>query len=67
MQGNHTQSALLAGLQKFMLCKLRVLTFVRIGNGVPSSPLILEWTEDDSMVAVCLNSPNNRDSRHFFF
>lgn len=48
VRGNHTQSALLAGLRKFVVYELQVLAFTRIGNGVPSSPLILERTKDDS-------------------
>ncbi|XP_074246586.1 protein sidekick-1 isoform X4 [Saimiri boliviensis] len=48
VRGNHTQSALLAGLRKFVLYELQVLAFTRIGNGVPSTPLILERTKDDA-------------------
>ncbi|XP_073742419.1 protein sidekick-1 isoform X1 [Callorhinus ursinus] len=48
VRGNHTQSALLAGLRKFVLYELQVLAFTRIGNGVPSFPLILERTKDDA-------------------
>lgn len=48
VRGNHTQSALLAGLRKFVVYELQVLAFTRIGNGVPSLPLILERTKDDS-------------------
>uniref|UniRef100_A0A673TFD6 Sidekick cell adhesion molecule 1 n=1 Tax=Suricata suricatta TaxID=37032 RepID=A0A673TFD6_SURSU len=48
VRGNHTQSALLAGLRKFVLYELQVLAFTRIGNGVPSSPLLLERTKDDA-------------------
>ncbi|XP_006504775.1 protein sidekick-1 isoform X1 [Mus musculus] len=48
VRGNHTQSALLAGLRKFVVYELQVLAFTRIGNGVPSSPLILERTKDDT-------------------
>lgn len=47
VRGNHTQSALLAGLRKFAVYELQVLAFTRIGNGVPSSPLVLERTKDD--------------------
>lgn len=47
VRGNHTQSALLAGLRKFVLYELQVLAFTRIGSGVPSSPLLLERTRDD--------------------
>lgn len=54
VRGNHTQSALLAGLRKFVVYELQVLAFTRIGNGVPSSPLILERTKDDSK---CMASP----------
>ncbi|XP_040607207.1 protein sidekick-1 isoform X3 [Mesocricetus auratus] len=48
VRGNHTQSALLAGLRKFVVYELQVLAFTRIGNGVPSLPLILERTKDDT-------------------
>ncbi|XP_057606118.1 protein sidekick-1 [Hippopotamus amphibius kiboko] len=48
VRGNHTQSALLAGLGKFVLYELQVLAFTRIGSGVPSSPPILERTKDDA-------------------
>ncbi|XP_048186046.1 protein sidekick-1 isoform X1 [Perognathus longimembris pacificus] len=48
VRGNHTQSALLSGLRKFVLYELQVLAFTRIGNGVPSAPLILERTKDDA-------------------
>ncbi|KFO25348.1 Protein sidekick-1 [Fukomys damarensis] len=48
VRGNHTQSALLAGLRKFVLYELQVLAFTRIGNGVSSSPVILERTKDDA-------------------
>uniref|UniRef100_A0A8B9YIP7 Sidekick cell adhesion molecule 1 n=1 Tax=Bos mutus grunniens TaxID=30521 RepID=A0A8B9YIP7_BOSMU len=48
VRGNHTQSALLAGLGKFVLYELQVLAFTRIGNGVPSVPPILERTKDDA-------------------
>nr|XP_027812023.1 protein sidekick-1 isoform X1 [Marmota flaviventris] len=48
VRGNHTRSALLAGLRKFVLYELQVLAFTRIGNGVPSMPLILERTKDDA-------------------
>uniref|UniRef100_A0A8C2RZL3 Sidekick cell adhesion molecule 1 n=1 Tax=Capra hircus TaxID=9925 RepID=A0A8C2RZL3_CAPHI len=48
VRGNHTQSALLAGLGKFVLYELQVLAFTRIGNGVPSAPPILERTKDDA-------------------
>lgn len=47
VRGNHTQSVLLAGLRKYVLYELQVLAFTRIGNGVPSMPLILERTKDD--------------------
>ncbi|KAK1343614.1 hypothetical protein QTO34_016394 [Cnephaeus nilssonii] len=48
VRGNHTQSALLAGLRKFVLYELQVLAFTRIGNGVASTPLVLERTKDDA-------------------
>lgn len=76
VRGNHTQSALLAGLRKFVLYELQVLAFTRIGNGVPSSPLILERTKDDGTCGVVAHagltvpqvhfaSPNNLDCGHF--
>ena len=65
VRGNHSQSALLAGLRKFVLYELQVLAFTRIGNGVPSSPLILERTKDDGTVTVCLDNPKNLDGWHF--
>ncbi|XP_073931562.1 protein sidekick-1 isoform X1 [Castor canadensis] len=48
VRGNHTRSALLGDLRKFVLYELQVLAFTRIGNGVPSSPLVLERTKDDA-------------------
>ena len=57
MRGNHTQSALLAGLGKFVLYELQVLAFTRIGNGVPSMPPILERTKDDGTSGPCLRPP----------
>ncbi|XP_063270838.1 protein sidekick-1 isoform X2 [Prinia subflava] len=48
VRGNHTQSALLSGLRKFVLYELRVLAFTRIGDGVPSSPPVTERTKDDA-------------------
>uniref|UniRef100_A0A4X1TK74 Sidekick cell adhesion molecule 1 n=1 Tax=Sus scrofa TaxID=9823 RepID=A0A4X1TK74_PIG len=59
VRGNGTQSALLAGLGKFVLYELRVLAFTRIGNGVPSSPPILERTRDDG----AWGSPRTPDQR----
>lgn len=47
VRGNHTQSALLTGLRKFVLYELQVLAFTRIGNGAASAPLLLERTKDD--------------------
>lgn len=57
VRGNHTQSALLAGLGKFVLYELQVLAFTRIGNGVPSAPPILERTKDDGTSGPCLYPP----------
>ncbi|XP_054992318.1 protein sidekick-1 isoform X1 [Sorex araneus] len=48
LRGNHTRSALLAGLRKFVLYELQALAFTRIGDGVPSSPPLLERTQDDA-------------------
>ena len=62
VRGNHTQSALLTGLRKFVLYELQVLAFTRIGNGVPSSPLLLERTKDDGTVAGCSHGPNSLDA-----
>lgn len=47
VRGNHTQSVLLSGLRKFVLYELQVLAFTRIGDGVPSSPAVMERTKDD--------------------
>ncbi|ELK17437.1 Protein sidekick-1 [Pteropus alecto] len=44
---NASQSALLAGLRKFVLYELQVQAFTRIGAGVPSSPPALARTQDD--------------------
>uniref|UniRef100_A0A8C3XAQ0 Sidekick cell adhesion molecule 1 n=1 Tax=Catagonus wagneri TaxID=51154 RepID=A0A8C3XAQ0_9CETA len=57
VRGNRTQSALLAGLDKFVLYELRVLAFTRIGNGVPSSPPILERTRDDGPSGILRRFP----------
>jgi hypothetical protein len=55
VRGNHTRSALLGDLRKFVLYELQVLAFTRIGNGVPSSPLVLERTKDDG---TCVAGPS---------
>ena len=47
MRGNHTQSFLLSGLRKYVLYEIQVLAFTRIGDGVPSSPAVIERTKDD--------------------
>uniref|UniRef100_A0A8D0HE11 Sidekick cell adhesion molecule 2 n=1 Tax=Sphenodon punctatus TaxID=8508 RepID=A0A8D0HE11_SPHPU len=46
-EGNSSRSAQLMGLGKYVLYEIRVLAFTRIGDGVPSSPPILERTLDD--------------------
>ncbi|KAM8798404.1 protein sidekick-1 [Eudromia elegans] len=48
VRGNHTQSFLLSGLRKFVLYEIQVLAFTRIGDGVPSSPPLIERTKDDA-------------------
>ncbi|XP_039734833.1 protein sidekick-1 [Pteropus medius] len=48
VRGNQSQSALLAGLRKFVLYELQVQAFTRIGAGVPSSPPALARTQDDA-------------------
>ncbi|KAJ8246272.1 hypothetical protein GJAV_G00265740 [Gymnothorax javanicus] len=47
VEGNATHSVQLSGLGKYVLYEIRVLAFTRIGDGVPSSPAILERTLDD--------------------
>uniref|UniRef100_A0A803SQ68 Sidekick cell adhesion molecule 1 n=1 Tax=Anolis carolinensis TaxID=28377 RepID=A0A803SQ68_ANOCA len=48
VRGNHTLSVLLGGLRKYVLYEIQVLAFTRIGDGVPSSPPIIERTKDDA-------------------
>uniref|UniRef100_A0A8B9ISN7 Sidekick cell adhesion molecule 1 n=1 Tax=Amazona collaria TaxID=241587 RepID=A0A8B9ISN7_9PSIT len=48
VRGNHTQSFLLSGLRKYVLYEIQVLAFTRIGDGVPSSPAVIERTKDDA-------------------
>ncbi|KFV75189.1 Protein sidekick-1, partial [Struthio camelus australis] len=48
IRGNHTQSFLLSGLRKYVLYEIQVLAFTRIGDGVPSSPAVIERTKDDA-------------------
>lgn len=55
VRGNHTQSCLLSGLRKYVLYEIRVLAFTRIGDGVPSSPAVIERTKDDGK---CLGYQN---------
>lgn len=59
VRGNRTQSALLAGLRKFVLYELQVLAFTRLGNGVPSAPLLLERTKDDGRPRRALRPPRS--------
>ncbi|KAK2866800.1 hypothetical protein Q7C36_002856 [Tachysurus vachellii] len=47
VEGNTTHSAELTHLGKYVLYEIQVLAFTRIGDGLPSSPLILERTLDD--------------------
>ncbi|KAM6054614.1 protein sidekick-1 isoform 1-T1 [Chlamydotis macqueenii] len=48
VRGNHTQSFLLSGLRKYVRYEIQVLAFTRIGDGVPSSPAVIERTKDDA-------------------
>ncbi|KAJ8283488.1 hypothetical protein COCON_G00023380 [Conger conger] len=47
VEGNATHSVQLSGLGKYVLYEIQVLAFTRIGDGVPTSPPILERTLDD--------------------
>ncbi|KAK2494395.1 hypothetical protein MC885_015796 [Smutsia gigantea] len=47
VEGNSSRSAQLTGLGKYVLYKVQVLAFTRIGDGSPSHPPILERTLDD--------------------
>ncbi|XP_066560557.1 protein sidekick-2 isoform X2 [Amia ocellicauda] len=47
VEGNASHSVQLSGLGKYVLYQIQVLAFTRIGDGVPSSPPILERTLDD--------------------
>ncbi|XP_046708916.1 protein sidekick-2-like isoform X2 [Silurus meridionalis] len=47
VEGNTTHSAELTSLGKYVLYQIQVLAFTRIGDGLPSSPPILERTLDD--------------------
>uniref|UniRef100_W5UH46 Protein sidekick-2 n=1 Tax=Ictalurus punctatus TaxID=7998 RepID=W5UH46_ICTPU len=47
VEGNTTHSAELTSLGKYVLYQIQVLAFTRIGDGLPSSPSILERTLDD--------------------
>ncbi|MBN3277397.1 SDK1 protein, partial [Polyodon spathula] len=47
VKGNLTQSVLLRNLRKYVLYEIQVLAFTRIGDGVPSSPPVLERSKDD--------------------
>ncbi|XP_066498621.1 protein sidekick-2 [Hoplias malabaricus] len=47
VDGNTSHSVQLTGLDKYVLYEIQVLAFTRIGDGVPSSPPILERTLDD--------------------
>lgn len=50
VEGNASHSVQLTGLGKYVLYEIQVLAFTRIGDGMPSSPLILERTLDDGML-----------------
>lgn len=47
VEGNTTHNAELTQLAKYVLYEIQVLAFTRIGDGIPSSPSILERTLDD--------------------
>ncbi|XP_064423550.1 protein sidekick-2 [Latimeria chalumnae] len=47
VEGNSSRSVQLMDLGKYVLYQIQVLAFTRIGDGVPSSPPILERTLDD--------------------
>ncbi|XP_035253841.1 protein sidekick-2-like isoform X1 [Anguilla anguilla] len=47
VEGNTTHSVQLTGLGKYILYQIQVLAFTRIGDGMPSSPPVLERTLDD--------------------
>ncbi|KAM4631625.1 protein sidekick-1 [Discoglossus pictus] len=47
VKGNQTLSVLLDGLRKYVQYEIQVLAFTRIGDGVLSSPPIVERTKDD--------------------
>ncbi|XP_041939869.1 LOW QUALITY PROTEIN: protein sidekick-2-like [Alosa sapidissima] len=47
VEGNTSHSVQLANLGKYVLYEIQVLAFTRIGDGMPSSPPILERTLDD--------------------
>ncbi|XP_067911915.1 protein sidekick-1 isoform X2 [Heterodontus francisci] len=47
VKGNFTQSVVLNGLRKYSQYEIQVLAFTRIGDGMPSSPVLIERTKDD--------------------
>ncbi|XP_044155181.1 protein sidekick-2 isoform X1 [Bufo gargarizans] len=47
VEGNSSRSVQLTKLGKYVLYEIQVLAFTRIGDGVPSTPAILERTLDD--------------------
>lgn len=47
VEGNTTYSVQLTGLGKYVLYEIQVLSFTRIGDGMPSSLPIFERTLDD--------------------
>ncbi|XP_048465695.1 protein sidekick-1 [Rhincodon typus] len=47
VKGNFTQSVVLNDLRKYSQYEIQVLAFTRIGDGVPSSPALIERTKDD--------------------
>ncbi|XP_072415393.1 protein sidekick-1 isoform X1 [Chiloscyllium punctatum] len=47
VKGNFTQSVVLNDLRKYSPYEIQVLAFTRIGDGVTSSPPVIERTKDD--------------------
>uniref|UniRef100_H3B6J6 Sidekick cell adhesion molecule 1 n=1 Tax=Latimeria chalumnae TaxID=7897 RepID=H3B6J6_LATCH len=48
IKDNFTQSVLLSNLRKYVLYEIQILAFTRIGDGVPTTPALLERTKDDT-------------------
>lgn len=53
VEGNTTYSVQLTGLGKYVLYEIQVISFTRIGDGMPSSPPIFERTLDDGESLKC--------------